>query len=321
MALNQAPANKLDDATILGIVSEYMSGTTADEVGRIYGCHRQTVYNYVNRAGLETRKRGHHTRLYSVDDHFFDVIDTEEKAYWLGFIAADGYVAPRLLSISIAVKDESHLLKLLDSMSSNYPIHRYYNGNSYGRNWISSLRISSHGIASALSAHGLEQRKTFTVQPHPCSLSSLAMHYWRGVFDGDGCICRPDDGSCSLSLTGNVFMVDGFRSFVMGVSPTTAKVTLHRNGINHFYLVHGMNFVRPALDVMYGNSTISLQRKFELYQRTQVVKTTYRKWFRVTADEWLSLYDKHGSWECVAQALHTDRSVIIGHRKRLGMMP
>jgi hypothetical protein len=27
------------------------------------------------------------------DEHIFDLIDTEEKAYWLGFIYADGCIA------------------------------------------------------------------------------------------------------------------------------------------------------------------------------------------------------------------------------------
>lgn len=41
-------------------------------------------------------KRGK-VRKYSVNEIFFEVINTEEKAYWLGFIFADGCVLDRKL--------------------------------------------------------------------------------------------------------------------------------------------------------------------------------------------------------------------------------
>ena len=31
-------------------------------------------------------------KKYNFDEHYFDVIDCQEKAYWLGFICADGYI-------------------------------------------------------------------------------------------------------------------------------------------------------------------------------------------------------------------------------------
>lgn len=42
-------------------------------------------------------KRG----MWNLNEHFFDVIDTEEKAYWLGFIFADGYVAKDRLTFAM----------------------------------------------------------------------------------------------------------------------------------------------------------------------------------------------------------------------------
>lgn len=73
-----------------------------------------------------------------IKDHkFFDIIDTEEKAYWLGFICADGYIHKNFIGIDINRGNYHtyfHLSKrnwdLLDSIakelgvSSNYILYR-----------------------------------------------------------------------------------------------------------------------------------------------------------------------------------------------------
>jgi len=47
--------------------------------------------------------------------HIFDKINTPEKAYWLGFIVADGYlnVERRMLRIKLGNKDKHHLEKFI----------------------------------------------------------------------------------------------------------------------------------------------------------------------------------------------------------------
>src|SRR6202012_252825 len=65
-------------------------------------------------------------RIYALDDYFFDVIDTEAKAYWLGFITADGCVRAGVisngwqrhgLSVKLKASDSGHLEKLKADLS------------------------------------------------------------------------------------------------------------------------------------------------------------------------------------------------------------
>jgi hypothetical protein len=37
----------------------------------------------------------HTKQKYKINEDFFQEIDTEEKAYWLGFLYADGYIHVR----------------------------------------------------------------------------------------------------------------------------------------------------------------------------------------------------------------------------------
>ena len=53
--------------------------------------------------------------------HIFDTIDTPEKAYWLGFIIADGYlnINRRMLRIKLGDIDKSHLIKYIEFLDGD----------------------------------------------------------------------------------------------------------------------------------------------------------------------------------------------------------
>ena len=55
------------------------------------------------------------------DEHSFDVIDTEEKAYWLGFLYADGNVSNTKNEVGITLQssDIKHLYKFKTFLKSS----------------------------------------------------------------------------------------------------------------------------------------------------------------------------------------------------------
>lgn len=50
------------------------------------------IYDALRRWGVKTRNLSDSHRQYNIDENYFDTINTEEKAYWLGFIYADGFI-------------------------------------------------------------------------------------------------------------------------------------------------------------------------------------------------------------------------------------
>jgi DNA-binding transcriptional regulator WhiA len=120
-------------------------------------------------------------RRYSLDESYFDEIDSFEKAYWLGFIVADGSVSDRgMLSIGLKQDDVEHLFKFARSVKSDVPIKDAGKG-------CARINVCSRHMADALGRLGVFPRKTFTVEPWNGS-QELMPAYWRGLFDGDGCI-------------------------------------------------------------------------------------------------------------------------------------
>ena len=54
-----------------------------------------------------------------MNENIFQQIDSNNKAYWLGFLAADGSVKGNELSIGLSSKDRGHLAKFLTFIGSN----------------------------------------------------------------------------------------------------------------------------------------------------------------------------------------------------------
>lgn len=127
---------------------------------------------------------------YEGDFTIFDQIDTEEKAYWLGFIAGDGSIHPDgyYLTIELANIDLSHLEKFKLFMSANNHI-KPTNKN------CNRLRINSKHLTNSLAKYGLINNKSKTLIAPDIQLS-LLKHFYRGVLDSDGWICRQKLKNC-----------------------------------------------------------------------------------------------------------------------------
>lgn len=71
----------------------YNSGLSTVKIGKMFGKHYSTVRNILINNGVKLRSNKINSRKYTINENYFKNIDTEEKAYWLGFIYADGYIS------------------------------------------------------------------------------------------------------------------------------------------------------------------------------------------------------------------------------------
>ena len=96
------------------IIQEYLDTPeeqrSLTKLGEAYGVRRQTISKWLKDRGIEVINYQNRSRL---DEHIFDSIDTEEKAYWLGFLFADGNISHtgNRLEVRLSIKDLSHLEK------------------------------------------------------------------------------------------------------------------------------------------------------------------------------------------------------------------
>jgi len=95
------------------IVNDYSSHVqTIESLSHKYNLSRPTIIKILKEYNIPTYTK---QQLYSIGlkEDIFNVIDTEEKAYWLGFIFADGYVSDNNdFEVSLGIKDFNHLNSL-----------------------------------------------------------------------------------------------------------------------------------------------------------------------------------------------------------------
>ena len=73
------------------IKSLYLSGKSLSEIALIAGCRFENIRSHLKRMQISCRKQEEAQRKMYLNQEFFNSIDTEEKAYVLGFLFADGY--------------------------------------------------------------------------------------------------------------------------------------------------------------------------------------------------------------------------------------
>lgn len=138
---------------------------------------------------------GKFERKYTVDHNFFNTIDTEEKAYILGFLYADGcntYDKSKckyIISIAQLEQDIDILNKILFSLHSNYKLYKIVQSENNKIKY--KVEIASKRMSLDLIKVGCSPRKTFTITFPDENLyfkKNLYPHFIRGYFDGDGCI-------------------------------------------------------------------------------------------------------------------------------------
>lgn len=143
------------------------------------------------------------SRKYQVDHSYFNRIDSEDKAYWLGFLYADGYVSrskhgQKCVGCSLGIKDKAHLGKLKDTLQATYPIKEYIT-ESYGVPvTYCRLLITSEEMFDTLTKQGVLEKKSLilTFPTNSQVPEHLTNHFIRGYFDGDGSFSKSHDGYC-----------------------------------------------------------------------------------------------------------------------------
>lgn len=213
--------------------------------------------------------------MYGFNESYFSKVNSEEKAYWLGFISADGGInipghgrdRGHVLCINLKGDDAEHLSKLQSAIGREGPI--YDAVSNYGTK-VARLQIGSKKFVVDLIKLGLPPKKSFICKPWD-GPKKLMRHYWRGVVDGDGSISKvtvkPKKSkpypAWRLSLNGNEFFIDAFRDFVLknGCDKEGHKAPHYK-----IYKISwgGIKPPKQIATLLYNGAKVYLERKMEL---------------------------------------------------------
>lgn len=220
--------------------------------------------------------------------NYFDNIDTPNKAYWIGFIWCDGSVMTRkrensseyLLKIDLMYQDEEHLKKLNKDLDSEYKVKIYKGCNGFKKDYkICRLSIyDKHFVLNLINRYGIFSHRT--------DITFLLLHipneykrdFIRGVLDADGSFHKyktKDNGSIrdkfNLRFGGSPELLRYIEDYLIEkgiINDFKRKISKRhedRDG-NYFQItLSGKQNVMNTLSLLYDNSNISLNRKYDKY--------------------------------------------------------
>lgn len=256
-------------------IGEHVGGTSLQKK---YGCE---FYKDFKRLNLQMRDNHEKSRVNSCDVDYFKDIDSEQKAYWLGFCYADGYITRDTdygalrFGLSIGEVDYKHSEKFKKAIGFTGPINEYsvtqgYKiGTKYNR-----IVVCDERFVLNLMSHGLVERKSNIMEPPTGIERGLMKHFIRGIQDANGSIIiskSKDDSTIdeySIGFTGTESLLNWIQDFLIAEHAIPHRYELRKRKEEHIVTSFGFGGnrqVKKYLDYIYSDATIWLDRKYERY--------------------------------------------------------
>lgn len=260
---------KIEQQLINVIIQEYLetpeNQRSLTKLGTKYGVKRQTISKYLKQRGIEVINYQNRVRL---DESVFDNIDTEEKAYWLGFLYADGNISSEgnRLEVRLSIKDIKHLEKFRKFLNLETEFRTgICNGNGYCH-----LSVRNKHIWEQLNNKGCTPRKTLTLKFPDISIfktNTLIYDFIRGYIDGDGCLFvgKYKYNVTQVQLLGTKDFLYSVKDFLK--EPGYIRSCSTANFPNKAYKLYYSNVPsRRVARKLYEKATIYLERKYNKYK-------------------------------------------------------
>ena len=224
--------------------------------------HRKAVQDIIDRFHIEYHPN---RRKYIFNDHYFDHIDNQEKAYWLGFLYADGFILKDNCGFGCTLqeKDVNHLNKFLNAINVNVDALRHdETTNSYG------FVLSSKILVNKLKEYGFTNHKSYdnTDTVFMQIPNEYKKSFILGLWDGDGYVSISGEGK---NLTGvisnNELLLSSICKYINGIFEEDFVKVTKSDGYPRIRLTH--NKAYQFLHWLYEGADVYLDRKHETFLR------------------------------------------------------
>jgi predicted DNA-binding protein YlxM (UPF0122 family) len=217
-----------------GIVDDmktlYEAGFSFTKIADMYGVTQGFIsYTLKENEEFNVRNASEAHRKFEINEDFFDHIDSEEKAYFLGFLWADGcnHLDGNYVSLSQSSKDREILVKLAALIYKDNPEERVVHLERVRESkakmcvgeekieFVDYFTINSQHICKTLNAIGCTPAKSLTCTFPAISDPDLQRHFIRGYFDGDGSInSSQNDKEYSSSFIGTKETMSSIKNII-----------------------------------------------------------------------------------------------------------
>ena len=239
--------------------NEYQMGKSLTQIAKDNNISRWKLTKLLKDSGENIINKHN---LLKFNENYFDVIDTEEKAYWLGFIFADGCIMSKTYSfeLSLSHKDKDHVKKFANAIN--------YSGKIYTKKHSVTCCLRSKHFWEKLYNCGCIPNKSLILkfpQTNIFKSKSLIKDFIKGYFDGDGCISQ-HTYTHTVSPYVSVIGTKDFLKEILNYCNLQAKFKHDaRHANNTFSLEFSKENGIKFINYIYSNSTIHLDRKYNKF--------------------------------------------------------
>lgn len=270
---------KITDKEKMEIVEKYKSNKyNFSDIGKLHKISSTTVSKIIKSEQIENnimyRKK---KRKYTLNENYFDVIDTEHKAYFLGLLYADGcnYEKKNVIYLKLQEKDKEILEKFNLAIESNRPLGFIKKKKESHQNSF-VLSISSNLMSKKLAELGCFQKKSLTLKfPTEEQVPNhLIRHFIRGYFDGDGSFTKYKDSKrdyyrMTVSIIGTIYFTTILKEIIKHKLNINCNLRIRKgkeDKTTRNLIFGGKNICEKFLNWIYNDCTFYLNRKYQKFQ-------------------------------------------------------
>jgi hypothetical protein len=240
----------------------YEDGYSMYEISDIYHLNRETLRKKLNLWGVSVR----HSQ-YTSNEHYFDSIDHQDKAYIMGIWWADGYnnVSRNTILLSLQEGDRDILDKINQTIENTNPLNYCRKKYQYPTHQnCYRLAVTSRHMSQTLESYGMVQAKTLVAEFPSCITRDLYPHFIRGLLDGDGHISKKQ---YRVDITGTAMVLIPIQQWcldTLGIEALLLDAHSTKDVVKTLR-IRKKHDVQKFLDAIYKDANLYLQRKYDTY--------------------------------------------------------
>lgn len=240
------------------------------KIAEATGFNVDTLWMWIRKHKINVE--AHYYRKHDFNVKYFKAINDEHKAYWIGFLMADGNMDKSLGQITINIQaEDGYILETLNNdINGNYEVkYTPEEHDKYGihlRKAKSSISISSYSMCKDLVYHGIVPLKSGKEILPKTIPQELIPHFIRGFLDGDGHISnkikRVEFCSASMNILSDIKL---YCENILKIPEHNLVTYVNKDNRGFYYYKLNGNNAIILLNTIYKDATIFLKRKYETY--------------------------------------------------------
>lgn len=226
------------------IVKLHKEGKTVKEIAKQLGTTTGNIYYHAKKINLKFQGSGGQNRI--ITENPF--INSPESDYWIGYIAADGWLSTKKYAIGIVSKDIEHLFKFKKFLGKRVTEHL--------SNDKLTITFGSKITHSYLISKGITPRKSLNLKVN----FKINRDFLRGIIDGDGCFSKTRRTQHKIT-SGSIEFLEQIKQFLQN-NNIISKISIQQKVVNTTYCLRIYNYQSKQLyNLLYKDAIIFLERK------------------------------------------------------------